>query len=161
MSFSDTLLEELQLLSRMGSAGDRKAWSSAVIHGRDLLRFRLLTQGSFSYVSGTHGRWCQTLDVKNQRNDQNLVWSTISESAPIQKFLQYGKITKATKTEKSHAKTQRRKGLRQSGFNTVSHTNILGKSIAIRVSAPVKNPSSLCAFAALRENFLSAALCPL
>ena len=111
MSFSDTLLEELQLLSHMGSAGDRKAWSSAVIHGRDLLRFRLLTQGSFSYVSGTHGRWCQTLDVKNQRNDQNLAWSTISESAPIQKFLQYGKITKDTKqqTGNSHAKPQRRK----------------------------------------------------
>jgi hypothetical protein len=47
------------------------------------------------------------------------------------------KITKATKkqTENSHAKPQRRKGLKQSGFNTVSRTNILGKGIAIRISA--------------------------
>jgi len=63
---------------------------------------------------------------------------------------QYVKITEVTKTEKSHAKTQRREGLRQSAFNTVGRTNILGKGIAIRISAPVKNPSSLCAFAALR-----------
>jgi hypothetical protein len=110
---------------------------------------------------------CSLLTLKVRR-------ASIVTGTPKSLNSQYAKITKVTKTEKSHAKTQSRlrpispfsyvgqgrEGLRQSGFNTISRTNILGKGVAIRISAPVKNPYSLCAFAALCQNFLSASLRP-